>query len=122
VTGHRVRRVAFAAAVALSLVMLFSPASEVPSDLPVSDKVVHFLMFALLAVTGRLAGVPLRGLAAGLVVYAGVSELLQSALPINRDGDLRDALADTLGALSGLVVHAAAGRRRPRRSSRSPSL
>jgi hypothetical protein len=102
VTRRRADRAAFVAAVAVSLVMLFSPQSEVPSDVPVSDKVVHCLIFAVLAVTGRLAGIaPLR-LALGLLVYAGVSEVLQSVLPINRDGDVRDALADAVGVLLGL--------------------
>jgi VanZ family protein len=111
VTHRRAGQAAFVAAVALSLVVLFSPASGVPTGFQVSDKVIHFLLFALLAVTGRLAGLPTPGLAVGLVAYAGISELLQSMLPIDRDGDLRDALADTLGALSGLAVLAAARRR-----------
>lgn len=100
--------------VLLSLVVLFSPGSDVPSGLPVSDKVVHFLLFAALAVTGRLAGVPPLRLAVGLVAYAGVSEVLQTVLPINRDGDVRDAIADTVGALAGIgVVMLAVRRSRP---------
>jgi VanZ family protein len=108
-----VSRVAFALVVALSVVVLFSPGSDVPSGIPVNDKVVHFLLFVALAATGRVAGVPAVRLAVGLVAYAGVSEVLQSTLPINRDGDVRDALADTLGALTGLGLVIAA-RRRPR--------
>ncbi len=104
-------RVAFVAVVALSLVVLFSPGSDVPSGIPVSDKVIHFLLFAALAATGRLVGIPVRNLVIALVVYAGVSEVLQATLPINRDGDLRDAVADTLGALTGTGVVAAARRR-----------
>jgi len=98
--------------VVLSLVMLFSPASGVPGGFPLNDKLVHFLLFATLAVTGRMAGLNVVPLAFGLVAYAGVSELLQSALPIDRDGDLRDALADVLGALSGLGGIALARRNR----------
>ena len=104
-------RVAFALVVVLSVVMLFSPGSDVPSGIPVNDKLIHFLLFAALAVTGWLAGVPAVRLAVGLVAYAGVSEVLQSMLPINRDGDVRDAVADTLGALVGLVLVVAARRR-----------
>ena len=101
---RRVGQVAFAAAVLLSLVVLFSPGSDVPSGIPISDKVIHFSLFAALAMTGRLAGIPPVQLAVGLVAYAGVSEVLQTVLPINRDGDILDAVADTLGALTGIGV------------------
>ena len=115
-TQRQVGRAAFAGVVLLSLVVLFSPASEVPSGLPVNDKVVHASLFAALAVTGRLAGYATRLLAIGLVVYAGVSEVLQAALPIHRDGDVRDALADALGVLAGLALAQVAVRRRSRAS------
>jgi VanZ family protein len=105
-------RVAFGAVVLVSLVVLFSPGSDVPSGLPVSDKVVHFLLFAALAVTGRLARFPWPPLVVGLVAYAAISEVLQDVLPINRDGDLRDLLADTLGVLTGVGVVALASRSR----------
>ncbi|MEO7351013.1 MAG: VanZ family protein [Marmoricola sp.] len=104
-------RVVFTGVVALSLVVLFSPGPNVPSGVPISDKVIHFLLFAALAATGRLAGMTTLRLAVGLVAYAGVSEILQTVLPIHRDGDIRDALADTLGVLTGLAVLAAARRR-----------
>jgi VanZ family protein len=116
VTGRRVGQAAFAAVVVLSLVVLFSPGSDVPSGIPISDKVIHFSLFAALAVTGRLAGIPPLRLAIGLVAYAGVSEVLQTVLPINRDGDIRDAIADTLGSLAGIGLVALAARRT--RSSR----
>lgn len=103
--------VAFAAVVLLSLVVLFSPGSDVPSGIPISDKVIHFSLFAALAVTGRLAGIAPVPLAVGLVAYAGVSEVLQTVLPINRDGDVRDGIADTLGSLVGIGVVALALRR-----------
>ncbi len=107
---RRVGRAAFAAALLLSVVVLFSPGSEVPSGLPVSDKLVHFGLFGVLAVTGRLAGIRRLPLALALVAYAGVSEILQMVLPINRDGDVRDGLADTLGVLAGIGLVAIARR------------
>jgi hypothetical protein len=97
-------RLAFAVTVAVSLVVLFSPGSTVPSGLPIDDKVVHAGLFAVLALTGSLAGVPPVPLAAGLVVYAGASEVLQTVLPIDRDGDWRDALADTAGVAVGMLA------------------
>ncbi len=111
-THRRGWQVAFAGVVALSLVMLFSPASDVPGGLPISDKLVHFLLFTALAVTGRLAGVPVVQLGIGLAGYAGLSEVLQATLPIDRDGDVRDAAADLLGVAAGLVVVSLVRRRR----------
>jgi VanZ family protein len=90
--------------VLLSLVLLFSPASTVPSGIEVNDKVVHAALFFVLAVTGVVAGLPLRALVFGLVLYAGVSEVLQAVLPIDRDGNVFDALADLLGAAAGLAA------------------
>ena len=103
---------AFTAVVVLSLVMLFAPSSGVPSGFQFSDKIVHFLLFASLAVTGRFAALPPRGLAAGLVAYAALSEVLQAVLPIGRHGDVRDVLADVLGVGTGLLVTHLLTRRR----------
>ena len=83
--------------------VLFSPGSDTPS-VDFSDKIVHATMFAALALTGALAGVPMRALAAALVVYAGLSEVLQAVLPIDRDGDWHDALADVIGVAIGLLI------------------
>ena len=94
--------------VAVSLYVLFTPGSTVPTDVPVSDKVVHGALFAALAVTGRLARLPVVPLLLGLVGYAAVSEVLQAVLPINRDGDVLDALADSTGVLVGLGLAAVA--------------
>jgi membrane associated rhomboid family serine protease len=100
----------FALVCVVSLWVLFSPGSDTPS-IAVSDKLVHGTLFAALALTGALAGVPVLALAPGLVVYAGVSEVLQAVLPIDRDGDWHDALADVIGVLIGLLL-AMAWRRR----------
>ena len=104
-------RVPFGFAVLLSLVVLFSPDSRVPSGIEINDKVVHAALFLLLAVTGVVAGLPLRALAFGLVLYAGVSEVLQAVLPIDRDGSVFDALADVLGVAAGLAAMALVVRR-----------
>jgi VanZ family protein len=103
------RRTPFAVVVLLSLWMLFSPGSTVPSGPPYSDKVVHALLFAALALTGLRAGLRVPLLLAGLAVYAGGSEVLQSTLPIHRDGDVADAVVDLVGVAIGALVG-----RRPR--------
>ncbi|MBP2477334.1 VanZ family protein [Crossiella equi] len=87
----------------LSVVILFTPASGVPSAPPGTDKVIHFSLFLLLAVTGCLARFPVLPLLVGLAVWAGLSEVLQAVLPIGRTGGVADALADVLGALAGVA-------------------
>ena len=114
-THPRGWRVAFAGVLALSLVMLFSPDSGA-GDIAVSDKLVYFLLFTALAATGRLAEVPALRLAIGLAGYAGASELLQAALPIERNGDVRDTVADVLGVATGLAIVLLATRRSAQRA------
>ena len=107
-------RSAFAVTVLVSLVVLFAPADDVPAAPAGVDKVVHLLLFLALAATGRWAGVRPWPLAAGLLGYAVVSEVLQAVTPLARSGSLADLAADALGALLGLVVWRACARE-PRR-------
>jgi VanZ family protein len=95
----------FAAAVLVSFVVLFAPESATPSTLPPGvDKVIHLALFAALAWTGRRAGLPVVGLAVGLMLYAAGSEVLQGALPIGRSPDPLDAVMDTVGIALGFVA------------------
>lgn len=103
-SSPQARDLRFAGVVVVSLVVLFSPGPAVPQETFVSDKVVHATLFLALAVTGRLARCPLAPLVVGLVAYAGVSEVLQAVLPIARDGDPRDALADVAGVAAGIIA------------------
>ena len=103
-TTRHVGRVAFGLVVLLSLVVLFMPGDGVPTGLPINDKVVHGTLFAALALTGSWAGLVRLPLAGGLLVYAGVSEVLQAVLPIGRDGTVGDWLADAAGVLVGLAL------------------
>ena len=94
----------FAVAVLVSLAVLFAPPSDVPSGPPGVDKIVHFSLFAVLAVTGRWAGVG-RGVLAGLLVlYAAGSELLQGTDLVNRDASVGDFVADSAGVVVGLLL------------------
>ncbi|HVX43415.1 MAG TPA: VanZ family protein [Mycobacteriales bacterium] len=94
----------FVLAVLLSLVVIYLPGSGVPGSPDGTDKLVHLGTFFLLALTGRIAGIPALWLGLALIAYAPISEVLQAVLPINRDGDPADALADSLGVLTGLVA------------------
>jgi len=109
-------RGAFAVAVLVSLAVLFAPADDVPLAAPGVDKVVHLALFAALAMTGRWAGIGRRVLAAGLIGYAAVSEVLQALTPLNRSGSVADWVADAVGILLGLAL----GEWLSRRDRRSP--
>ena len=94
---RRGRRFLFAAAVVANLVLLFWPRTVGGDGLPHLDKVAHAISFALVLWTGIRAGLPGRGLAAGLAVHAVASELLQETLLADRSGDPADVLADLAG-------------------------
>lgn len=104
------RFVPLAVTTVIVLVMLFSPGSTVPSGPENSDKVTHALMFAALAVTSRYARIGVAWTAAWLLVFAGLSEVLQGALPIQRGCSVWDAAADAVGIALGLVVARALAR------------
>ncbi|MFR9802842.1 VanZ family protein [Pseudonocardia sp. RS010] len=98
-------RLGFGLAVLVSLVVLFLPASGVPSAPPGVDKLVHLGVFALLGLTGRWAGVPPLPLVLALAGYAGLSEVLQGLLPIGRSPDVLDAVVDCVGVSLGIALH-----------------
>jgi hypothetical protein len=104
----------FAVAVLVSLAVLFAPPSDVPSSPPGVDKLVHFSLFAVLALTGRWAGVG-RGVLAGvLVLYAAASELVQGTDLVDRDASVADLVADSAGVLAGLLLWQLVAARRGR--------
>ncbi|HNJ77821.1 MAG TPA: hypothetical protein PKX56_00585 [Marmoricola sp.] len=84
----------------MSLVLLFSPATPNSPDPPISDKVIHALIFLTLGVTALAARLGPWGLAlVGLAAYAAGSEVLQGVLPIGRDGSWGDLAADLVGLI-----------------------
>ena len=101
--SRQLPRTVFALLLGTSLAMFLTPGDDVPQGGP-NDKVVHGLIFMTLAVAGRWAQVPWVRLGVGLAAYAAVTEVLQATLPINRDGNLPDFLADTVGIVVGLLL------------------
>lgn len=102
--SHRHHRVLLAVAVAVHLAVLYWPSAGGQGLLPHLDKVVHLTVFAAVAFTGRLAGVPWRVLAVLLVLHAGVSEVLQGAVLPERAADPWDVVADLAGTALGLAA------------------
>ena len=85
--------------------MLFWP-SPAGGDVtvPGADKVVHAGLFLLLTATAALRfGAGARVLVLALA-YAVASELVQAGLLAERSGDVRDLLADAVGAVAGWVL------------------
>jgi hypothetical protein len=89
------------------------------ASLPISDKLVHALLFGIPALLGGL-------LRAGwwwpalLVVHAPVSELVQARLIATRTGDPWDAVADVVGVAVGWWIAQQLVRRARRRSEVAP--
>jgi len=79
-----------------------------PIDLPQNgDKVEHFLAYFILsgsAVQLFRRGTPLLSAGVGLVLMGVGIEFAQGALTSNRSADPMDALANTIGVLSGLAT------------------
>lgn len=98
------RRSPFYCAVAVSVVILFTPPGPVPTGPPHTDKIVHVVLFAALAGTGIRAELRAPWLPLGLMGYALASEALQAWLPIDRDAGPADLAADLLGLLCGWAL------------------
>jgi hypothetical protein len=106
-------RAAFVVTVLVSLAVLFAPGADVPSAPPGVDKLVHGALFAVLALTGRWAGMPRSVLAGLLVLYGAVSEVLQGLPVLDRGSSVGDWVADVVGVLVGLLLWGDLARRRP---------
>ena len=84
--------------VLLSGYVLFAPSAGGSVSFPGADKLVHLALFALLAATTRWRFGQATGLLAAVAAYAVVSELVQGLVLAERSGDVRDVVADLLGA------------------------
>ncbi|MEJ0023827.1 MAG: VanZ family protein [Alphaproteobacteria bacterium] len=96
-------RTAFVVAIAFTLYSALSPPSTAPGFFP-WDKAQHFTAFYVLAVLGALSFPRTLSLwiGLGLSLFGGAIELVQ-ALPIaNRDCDVFDWVADTIGIVCAL--------------------
>ncbi len=112
--GGGLARGVLAVTVLVSLVVLFTPGSDVPRAPAGVDTVVHVALFLALALAGRWAGIRPVPLATALVAYGGVSEVVQAVSDLQRSGSVLDWVADAAGVALGLAGWAA-GRRRAAR-------
>jgi VanZ family protein len=97
---------AYAAAVAILLYLTLAPAQDLPKE-PMSDKSEHSIAWFVLAGVG-LAFWPARPrrIAAFALALGALIEVLQAVMPLGRDGDWRDWVADSAGVGVALLVWA----------------
>ena len=84
--------------------MLFSPTGVGDPVFVNADKVVHYLLFALLAATVRWRFGGRERLLWAVFGYAIASEVIQHVALPGRSGDVVDVLADVAGASLGWLV------------------
>ncbi|WP_130733518.1 VanZ family protein [Flavobacterium sp. J27] len=82
--------------------------SEVLVKVPYKDKIVHFTFYFLLFFLWK-KGLKVKGLKSQikivlvLVMYGIILEVFQEIFTSDRQGDVFDALANTLGAVTSLI-------------------
>ena len=89
---------------ALSAVVLFSPSDGGVSLFPGSDKLVHLVLFSLLAAATRWRFGARPVALTVLVAYAVASEVVQGVLMTTRSGDPLDVVADLAGVALGWLL------------------
>ncbi len=98
------RLMAFLAAMAVVLWGTLAPEHDLPK-LNVWDKAEHALAFFGLTFLGVWAMPHLRlRIAAAMVALGAAIEVAQATMPLGRDGDIKDLLADSMGVALGLAV------------------
>jgi VanZ family protein len=90
--------------VVVNLLVLYWPRVVSGGGIPFADKLVHIVIFGLVAATGLCARLPVAWLVGVLVAQAVVSELVQHWFLANRTGDPRDVAADLIGVAVGVLV------------------
>lgn len=109
------RLAVFGVAVAVILYLTLAPSNDVPGSSLVWDKAAHAIAFGLLAIVGLLMSTHRRWAVVAAVIGLGLAiEVAQSVMPYGRQGDWRDALADTIGVALGVGLWAFARRFKPR--------
>lgn len=83
--------------------------------IPHLDKLVHFVFYLVMFVTAFFAvkdhflprlklRTVLWGVLSFTIIYGMIIEVLQYTLTVNRQGDIMDALANSMGAIVGLML------------------
>jgi hypothetical protein len=98
------RFIAYGFAVALLMYLTLAPGEALPAT-TLWDKAQHFLAWAVLTGLGLLFWPSRPGRVTAFALFlGGLIEVLQSALPFGRDGDVRDLFGDSVGIASALLI------------------
>lgn len=109
------RLAVFGGAVAVILYLTLAPNDDVPGSALIWDKAAHAIAFGLLVIIGLLMSTHRRwAVIVGVWVLAVGIEVAQALMPYGRQGDWRDALADSIGIALGVGLWALARRFKPR--------
>jgi len=105
----RYRRFWFGVGIAIAVVVAvvcLIPGGKLPDVGLTSDKIEHFVAFAMLAFWfgSILVRRDLFWLALALVAFGGLIELAQGAMRWRRDADVHDLAADALGVAAGISL------------------
>jgi VanZ family protein len=89
-----------------ALVVCLVPGHELPGAFEMNDKVAHVIGHALMAM--YFAGLVPRSrwwkIFVFLLLLGGAIELAQYSMQVGREGDVRDLVANSCGAVLGLVL------------------
>ncbi|WP_145758404.1 VanZ family protein [Sediminicola sp. YIK13] len=101
----------------ITLLSLFSfSEGDLPEfELPFVDKLVHFIFYFMAALLGALfirertkgkndMMKSILTIVIAVVLYGIIIEVLQSELTVDREGDVFDVMANTIGALVGALA------------------
>jgi VanZ family protein len=98
-------------ALAIQLIVLYSPVTPAGPPITGLDKLVHLCVFAAPALAALLAGISARWVVAILLLHAPISELIQHFAVPSRTGDVLDVLADFSGVAIGVLCYLVWNRR-----------
>ncbi|MBF0257786.1 MAG: VanZ family protein [Desulfamplus sp.] len=83
------------------------PTTAIPEVFNFWDKAQHSISFTILALIGCLAyPKKWRTVCIGLIAYGAAIEIMQATLTTTRFGDVADFIADGIGVVIGISVHA----------------
>lgn len=103
----------YAGAVAVLMWLTLTPSDELP-QVSLWDKAEHALAWLVLTGLGlALSPRRPRAIVGFALVFGVLIEILQAILPIGRDADWHDALADSVGVAAAFGLYLAARRLAP---------
>lgn len=110
-----IRVAVFLAAVAVILYLTLAPNEDVPGSGMIWDKAAHSIAYGLLTLVGLFMSTHRRWMVVGVVWSLGIGvEIAQSQMGFGRQGDWRDALANTIGIILAYMLWAIARRFKPK--------